>query len=53
MDKAWEIKEKLMEICKNSGFNYITIDLSGYRTGSMNEVLSESDKQGYQKSDTK
>jgi uncharacterized protein len=53
MDKAWEIKDKLTEICKNSGFNYITIDLSGYRTGSMNEVLSESDKQGYQKSGTK
>jgi len=47
MDKAWEIKDKLIEICKNSGFNYITIDLSGYRTGSMNEVLSESEKKGY------
>ncbi|MGD0757217.1 MAG: ATP-dependent sacrificial sulfur transferase LarE [Bacteroidales bacterium] len=51
MDKAWNIRDKLTEICKNSGFNYITIDLSGYRTGSINEVLSESDKQGYQKSD--
>jgi pyridinium-3,5-biscarboxylic acid mononucleotide sulfurtransferase len=48
MDKAWEMKEKLTEICKNSGFNYITIDLVGYRTGSMNEVLSDSDKKGYQ-----
>jgi uncharacterized protein len=47
MDKAWKIKDKLTEICKNSGFNYITIDLSGYRTGSMNEVLSESDKNAY------
>jgi uncharacterized protein len=51
MDKAWGIKDKLAEICKNSGFIYITIDLSGYRTGSMNEVLSELDKKGYQKSD--
>ena len=47
MDKAWEIKDKLAEICHKSGFNYITIDLNGYRTGSMNEVLSDSDKQGY------
>jgi uncharacterized protein len=47
MDKAWEIKDKLTEICKNSGFNFVTIDLKGYRTGSMNEVLSESDKEGY------
>ncbi|NQU81035.1 MAG: ATP-dependent sacrificial sulfur transferase LarE [Bacteroidetes bacterium] len=49
MDKAWSLKEKLTEICHRSGFNYVTIDLKGYRTGSMNEVLSDSDKQGYQK----
>ena len=53
MDKAWRIKEKLAEICQRSGFNYISIDLNGYRTGAMNEVLSESEKQGYNKSDTK
>lgn len=53
MDKAWGIKEKLTEICQRSGFNYITIDLKGYRTGSMNEVLSESEKQDYKKSDKK
>ncbi|MEI8224673.1 MAG: ATP-dependent sacrificial sulfur transferase LarE [Bacteroidota bacterium] len=53
IDKAWGIKDKLAEICHRSGFNYITIDLNGYRTGSMNEVLSDSDKRGYQKSDTK
>jgi pyridinium-3,5-biscarboxylic acid mononucleotide sulfurtransferase len=47
MDKAWGLKDKLYEICKRSGFTYITIDLSGYRSGSMNEVLSESDKQSY------
>lgn len=47
MDKAWLIKDKLTEICKKSGFNYVTIDLKGYRTGSMNEVLSDSDKKGY------
>ena len=49
MDKAWGNKDQLTEICRRSGFNYITIDLKGYRTGSMNEVLPESDKQGYQK----
>jgi uncharacterized protein len=53
MDKAWGIKDKLTEICQKSGFNYITIDLKGYRTGSMNEVLSDSDKKGYQKSNEK
>jgi uncharacterized protein len=48
MDKAWGIKDTLIEICKKSGFNYVTIDLKGYRTGAMNEVLSDSDKKGYQ-----
>ena len=47
MDKAWGLRDKLADICQRSGFNYITIDLNGYRTGSMNEVLTESDKQGY------
>jgi pyridinium-3,5-biscarboxylic acid mononucleotide sulfurtransferase len=42
MDKAWELKEKLTEICRKSGFNYVTIDLVGYRSGSMNEVLPDS-----------
>jgi len=48
MDKAWSEKDKLIEICTKSGFTYITIDLKGYRTGSMNEVLTDSEKQGYQ-----
>jgi uncharacterized protein len=49
MDKAWGIKSQLEDICKKSGFSYVTIDLTGYRTGSMNEVLSESDKHGFEK----
>jgi uncharacterized protein len=53
MDKAWGLKEKLAEICTRSGFSYITIDLAGYRTGAMNEVLSDEDKKGYQTAGTK
>jgi pyridinium-3,5-biscarboxylic acid mononucleotide sulfurtransferase len=49
MDKAWEIREKLMEICHNSGFTFVTIDLKGYRTGSMNEVLPDSVKTNFVK----
>ncbi len=45
MDKAWEMKDKLTDICQKSGFNYVTIDLKGYRSGSMNEILSDSVKQ--------
>src|SRR5674476_909652 len=47
MEKAWEIKDKLTDICKNFGFTFVTIDLKGYRTGSMNEVLSDSEKKSY------
>jgi pyridinium-3,5-biscarboxylic acid mononucleotide sulfurtransferase len=47
MDKAWALRETLSSICKKSGFNYVTIDLDGYRTGSMNEVLSDSVKKGF------
>ncbi len=45
MDKAWDMKGTLIEICQKSGYKYVTIDLTGYRTGSMNEVLSDSEKQ--------
>ena len=51
MGKAWALKEKLSAICQNSGFNYVTIDLKGYRTGSMNEVLPDSVKAKFQKTD--
>jgi pyridinium-3,5-biscarboxylic acid mononucleotide sulfurtransferase len=52
MDKAWNLKDKLTEICQTSGFTFVTIDLKGYRTGAMNEVLSESVKADFLKSDT-
>jgi uncharacterized protein len=39
MGRAWEIREQLSGICRRSGFIYTSIDLSGYRTGSMNEAL--------------
>ena len=52
MDKAWDLKDKLTEICQGSGFAFVTIDLKGYRTGSMNEVLSESVKASILKNDT-
>jgi pyridinium-3,5-biscarboxylic acid mononucleotide sulfurtransferase len=47
MDKAWQVRDKLTEICQRSGFAYVTIDLKGYRTGSMNEVLSDKVKLKY------
>lgn len=34
-----EIKEKLVRVFKGEGFAYITLDIEGYRTGSMNEKI--------------
>ncbi|MDP2689891.1 MAG: ATP-dependent sacrificial sulfur transferase LarE [Deltaproteobacteria bacterium] len=35
------LREKIVEGFKEIGFTYITLDLQGYRTGSMNEVLEK------------
>lgn len=35
------IRNELVSFLKKIGFTYITLDLQGYRTGSMNEILSE------------
>ena len=34
-----EVKEKIVSKFKELGYVYVTVDLAGYRTGSMNEVL--------------
>jgi uncharacterized protein len=47
MNNAWELKDRLREICSKSGYNYVAIDLYGYRTGSMNELLSDSEKENF------
>ena len=41
LDEAWEIREFIYGICKHAGYVYVTIDLEGYRTGAMNEVLDK------------
>ncbi len=39
-----ELMDRVHEKLKEAGFKYITLDLRGYRTGSMNEVLDEKTK---------
>lgn len=36
--------KKLKYILLEFGFKYVTLDLLGYRTGSMNEVLSDEER---------
>ena len=38
------MREKIVEKLKSLGFKFVTIDLEGFRTGSLNELLSEEDK---------
>ncbi len=48
-DRLFEnaLREKIVNHFKTLGFAYVTLDLQGYRTGSMNEVLSEEQKKEY------
>jgi uncharacterized protein len=32
-------KEHIVDRLKDLGYNYVTVDLEGYRTGSLNEVI--------------
>lgn len=34
-----ELRDRVVAAGKRHGFNYVTLDLAGYRTGSLNEVL--------------
>lgn len=39
-----KVRNTVYNTLKGLGFDYVTMDLAGYRTGSMNETLSETDK---------
>ena len=39
LDKLLNNREAVVSELKKIGFKYVTMDLSGYRTGSMNEIL--------------
>lgn len=38
-EKVLNLREELVKNFKSYGFSYVTLDLQGYRTGSMNETL--------------
>ena len=43
------LRNKIVDHLKSLGYVYVTLDLQGYRTGSMNEVLTTEEKEGYLK----
>ena len=42
-----DLFEKINLHLQKIGFKYITVDLKGYRSGSLNEVLKSNDKQSF------
>jgi uncharacterized protein len=50
-DRLFEpsLRERIVHHFKSLGFIYVTLDLQGYRTGSMNEVLTDEAKREYLK----
>ena len=43
------LRNQIVDHLKKLGYVYVTLDLQGYRTGSMNEVLTSEERQGYLK----
>jgi len=43
------IRSKIVEKLKSLGFKFVTVDLQGYRTGSLNEMLSKEVKRKHNK----
>ncbi len=43
MEQGWQEREKINRICREAGFVFVSMDLTGYRTGAMNEALSQND----------
>ena len=40
METAWRMRAAIGETGKKAGFVFVAIDVQGYRTGAMNELLS-------------
>ncbi|MCK4853496.1 MAG: hypothetical protein KAT31_04530, partial [Bacteroidales bacterium] len=41
MDEAWIVRNKLISVCEEAGFVFITMDLKGFKSGSMNIILKD------------
>ena len=42
-EKLLSVREKIVSAFRDFGFTYVTMDLTGYRTGSMNETLEKTE----------
>lgn len=44
LDASWGLRSQIAQAVRRAGFTYASIDLDGYRSGSMNEVLSAEER---------
>jgi uncharacterized protein len=44
MQRAWESRQAVAEALRAAGFAYVAQDLEGYRTGSLNETLDDTER---------
>ncbi|MBE0476412.1 MAG: ATP-dependent sacrificial sulfur transferase LarE [Coriobacteriia bacterium] len=44
MQRAWESRAQVLEAVRAGGFPYVALDLEGYRSGSMNDVLAPEER---------
>lgn len=46
LDVAWTHRERVSAATKSAGFAWVALDLEGYRTGSLNEMLDAQSREG-------
>jgi len=46
-----ETREKIVEKMKDLGFKFVALDMTGFRSGSLNEILSQAEKNHFDNSD--
>ncbi len=44
MDRAWNMRTEVTSAIRGAGFAFVAADLEGYRSGSLNEVLTEAER---------
>jgi len=44
-DRAWELRAEIASALKAAGFTFAAVDLEGYRSGSLNEVLDSEQRE--------
>ena len=42
-----ELREKIVKKLRGLGFKFVTLDMAGFRSGSLNELLTQAEKKRY------